>query len=148
MFSREGINSNLLTLMKRDPPPLEITEFHHQDFESPYSEQSIFAAAIKKQYCEDGLFFWIKTLQAQDWSGREERFIPYAESALCEPIGKDVFDETVKEYSISLERRLPDSVCETDGYRTGLRMYNNWNDVAVVAELDESFVAFYWCTTA
>lgn len=36
----------------------------------------------------------------------------------------------------------------TPGFRAGLKIYNDWNDVAALAELEDGFVAFYWSTTA
>ncbi len=127
---------------------MEVVEFGHQDFDAPCSEQYMWAFRGAKQDFASGLLFWVKTLQAQGWEGRESCFAPYAEGGLCEPITEGEFARLVAEYSGSLRRPLPPFLRESGGFRSGLRMYADWNDVAVVAELAEAFVAFYWSTTA
>jgi hypothetical protein len=131
-----------------DSPPLEVVEFGNLDFQPPCSEQYIWAFRGAKRDFKDGLLFWIKSLQAQGWEGRESYFAPYAGSALCEPIGEEDFARLVAEYSGSLRVPLPEFLQDFAGYRSGLRMYREWNDVAAVAELSDSFVAFYWSTSA
>ena len=71
-----------------------------------------------------------------------------AEAGLCEPITAAEFAGLVAEYSRSLRQSLPAFLTELDGFRSGLRMDNEWNDLAALAELPEAFVAFYWYTTA
>ncbi len=148
MFSRQDLVAELTALSIVQSPPLEIVEFSHKDFESPGSEQSIEVFRGFKRDFASSLLFWIETLRAQDWQGREPNFAPYATSALCEPIDREEFARLVGEYSGSLKPSLPEFLVPLVGFQSGLRMYANWNDVAAVAELDESFVAFYWLTTA
>lgn len=148
MFSRQKLVIELLTLASVESPPLQIAEFGHQDFESPCSEQFIWAFRGAKENFTNGLLFWVKTLQAQGWEGRESYFAPYAVAALCEPVSEAKFAGVVAEYSRSLRIPLPEFLQRTGEFRSGLQMYAEWNDVAAVAELVDSFVAFYWSTTA
>src|SRR5262249_12540912 len=101
-----------------------------------------------KRHFPSGLLFWVKTLQTQGWEGRESYFAGYAGAGLCESVTAAEFAWLVAEYSRSLRHPLPPSLRELGGFRTGLRMYAEWHDVAAVAELPEAFVAFYWSTTA
>ncbi|HWB10460.1 MAG TPA: hypothetical protein VG826_14605 [Pirellulales bacterium] len=148
MFTREKLAADLPWLAAAEAPPLEVVEFGHRDFESPCSEQCIWAFRGPKPDFSTGLLFWVKTLQAQDWEGRQSYFAPYAEAGLCKPVAAAEFAGMVGEYSRSLRQPLPSFLTDLDEFRTGLRMYAQWNDVAAVAELSEAFVAFYWSTTA
>ncbi len=127
---------------------MEVTEFGHFDFVSPSSEQTIWTFRGDKREFDSPLFFWVKTLQSQGWEGREEHFRDYAEGGQCRPITGAEFTRIVAEYSGSLRRPLPAYLLDASRYLSALQMYADWNDVAVVAETDEAFIAFYWSTTA
>jgi hypothetical protein len=58
------------------------------------------------------------------------------------------FSGLVAEYSGSLSEPLPAFLRDLDGIRESMRMYNEWNSIGVVAELADTFVAFFWSTTA
>ena len=148
VFTRQELIAELPHLTAVESPPLEVMELGPEDFESPFSEQCIRAFRGLKRDFASGLLFWVKTLQAQGWKGRESYFAGYAEAGLCEPVTEADFARLVAEYSGALREPLPPFVRELGGFRFGLRMYADWNDVAVVAELPEAFVAFYWSTTA
>ncbi len=87
-------------------------------------------------------------MEAIDWYEAEPHFTTYAEAALCEPITAAEFAAVVREYSCSLVPPLPPFLLDLVGWRGGLRMYGEWNDVAVIAELADSFVLFTWGTSA
>lgn len=148
MFSRHDLTTELPRISALNSPPMTVVEFGHQDFVSRCSEQLVWAVRGSRADFESGLHFWIKILQAQGWEGREAYFTGYAEAGLCEPITESEFRDLVADYSGSLTRSLPTFLVEWNGFRSGLRMYADWNDVAAVAELADSFVAFYWSTTA
>jgi hypothetical protein len=148
VFTREELVAELPRLAAADAPPLEVVEFGHQDFESPCSEQCIWAFRGLKRDFPSGLLFWVKALQAQGWEGRESYFVQYAEAGRCEPITASEFAGLVEEYGRSLQQPLPPYLLDAGGFRSGLRMYADWNDVAALAELPKAFVAFYWSTTA
>jgi hypothetical protein len=148
VFTRQELAAELTRLAFTDAPPMEVVEFGHQDFASPCSEQCVWAFRGRKQEFPGGLLFWVKTLQAQGWEGRQTYFAPYAEAGLCEPVTASEFAGMVAEYSGSLRPPLPTFLADLSGFRAGLRMYADWNDVGAVAELPEAFVAFYWSTTA
>jgi hypothetical protein len=148
VFTRQELAAELPRLAVADAPPLEVVEFGHQDFESPCSEQCIWAFRGLKGDFASGLLFWVETLRAQGWEGRESYFAGYAEAGLCELVTAAEFAGLVAGYSRSLRQPLPAFLTELAGYQSGLRMYAEWNDVAAMAELPEAFVAFYWSTTA
>ncbi|MFL5341938.1 MAG: hypothetical protein ACJ8F7_17465, partial [Gemmataceae bacterium] len=129
-------------------PPLEVVEFGNQDFTSPCSEQMIRAVRGARADFASGLLFWVKAMEATDRFGPEPYFTTYADAALCESIQQAEFARVVDEYSGSLVPPLPGFVRELAGWRSGRRMYAEWNDVAVVADLAEAFVLFAWSTSA
>jgi hypothetical protein len=148
MFTRQELVTELPHLETADAPPLEVVELGHQDFKSPCSEQCIWAfRGLKRDFASE-LQFWVKTVQAQGWEGRQGYFAGYTQKGLCEPITAAEFARLVAEYSGSLRQPFPSFLRELDGFRSGMRMYADWNNVAVVAELADAFVAFYWSTTA
>jgi len=148
MFTREDLVAGLDRLAAAPSPTLVLVEFGHQDFTSRCSEQMIEVCSGRKADFDSLLLFWVKALQAQDWAGRQERFTAYALAGLCDPMTGAEFAAFVAEYSGSLVRPLPPVLQTLGGFRAGLRMSADWNDVAAVAELDETFVAFFWSTTA
>lgn len=148
MFTRQELIAELPHLAVADAPPLEVAQFDGRDFITPDCEESIWVFCGSKRDFTSGLLFWVKALRAQGWSGREEYFLPCAEGGLCEPIAGAEFARLVAEYGRGLRGPLPPYLGELDGFRSGLRMYADWNDVAAVAELDKVFVAFCWSTTA
>jgi hypothetical protein len=148
VFTRQELMAELPRVVAVDTPPLEVVEFGHQDFELSRWEQSIRAFRGAKRDFPSGLLFWVKTLQAQGWEGRQSYFVPYAEAGLCTPVTAAEFARLVAEYTGSLRRPLPPFLTEFGAVRSGLRMYAEWNDVAAMVELPDAFVAFYWSTTA
>jgi hypothetical protein len=148
VFTRQELIGELSRLVDAESPPLEVVEFDSQHFAVPSAEERIWAFRGSKRDFPSGLLFWVKTLQAQGWQGRETYFTPYTEGGLCEPITEGDFARLVAQYSGGLRRPLPQFLSELGGFRAGLRMYADWDDVAVVAELADVFVAFCWSTTA
>lgn len=148
MFTRRELTAELTRLAAAAAPPLETVEFGNQDFTSPVSEQYIWAFRGAKADFESGLLFWVKTLQAQGWAGREAYFEPYAAAGLCKPLTRTGFAGLVTEYTRSLRAPVPPFLFTLDGFKSGRQMYADWNDVGAVAELADDFVAFYWNTTA
>jgi hypothetical protein len=129
-------------------PPLEVVEFGNQDFIPPSSEQMIRAVRGIRTDFPSGLLFWVKAMETTGSFSPGPYFTGYAEAALCIPIGPAEFASVVDEYSGSLVPLLPGFVRDLAGWRSGRRMYAEWNDVAVVAELADAFVLFAWSTSA
>ena len=147
MFSPEELITDLHQFAYGETLPLEIVEFGYMDFDTPSMEQGIWAFRGLKQDFDSGPRFWIATLRAQGWEDRETCFIPYAESGLCRLIGAFSFRQLVAEYSGSLRNPLPPFVGASATFIDAQLMYDDWNDVAALAETEDSFVAFYWSTT-
>jgi hypothetical protein len=149
MFSREVMLEKLETVTDYwdfVSDQLQVLEFDHADFSSSSSEQTIIVHRGSKTDFSDTLGFWLASLFSQDWLGRDEYALPYAREGLCLEIDETDFEALVKDYSGSLHTPL--ELPMVRGFRAGLKMYDDWNDVAAVAELEDGFVAFYWSTTA
>jgi hypothetical protein len=148
MFTRRELLEAIPRLVEAAPPPMQAVEFDQYAFESPASEQTIWAFRGAKADFSSAALFWVKTLQAQGWEGRADRFVPYAETALCTPLTEADFFRLVADFGCSLRQPIPEYLAPRPGFVAALKMYGEWNDVAAVAEFAEAFVAFYWCTTA
>ena len=148
MITRHELVGELPRLIAAAAAPLEVAEFEPQDFDPERSEQFVRAIRGWKQDFSSGLHFWVKSLQARGWEGRESYLLPYAQAGLCEPMSGPEFSRLVAEHSGSLRKQLPPFILDLGGFQSGLRMYADWNDVAAVADLDEAYVAFHWSTSA
>jgi hypothetical protein len=148
VFDKQELLARWRALTGTPSPPLEVVEFGNTDFTSHGSEQHICTARGARADFTDGLQFWIKAMEATDWYNVEPHFTTRAEAALCKRITSWDFARLVDEYSCSLVPPLPGFVLDLNGWRWGLRMYGEWNDVAVIAELLDSFILFTWSTSA
>jgi hypothetical protein len=148
LFTRRLLLAELPRLAAQPRRPLEVVRFGAEDFASPCSEQSFEAHRGEKRHFPGALEFWIGSLRAQDWRGREEYFIPYAQGGLCESLTAEEFFRLLGDCAGELCPRLPSFLLPRPGLRSALRMYADWNDVGALAEFPEEYVAFYWSTTA
>ena len=148
MFERSELVAGWRALTGGAAPPLEVVEFGNSDFTSLGSEQHIRAVRGARTDFAGGLQFWINAMESIDWYNGEPYFTAYAEAALCEPIACEEFAYVVKAFSCSLLPPLPGFVQDLVGWKSGLRMYGEWNNVAVIAELAASYVLFTWSTSA
>jgi hypothetical protein len=153
MFSRESLLEKLETIAAtgtdfRDfaSDRIQVLEFGHTDFSSASSEENIIIHRGSRIDFSGALGFWLASLFSQDWLGRDDYVLPYAREGLCLEINETEFETLIKDYSSSL--RTPLELPLSRGFRAGLKMYNDWNDIAAIAELEDGFVAFYWSTTA
>lgn len=135
-------------LVEAPSPPMEVVEFDQYAFESPASEQTIWACRGAKADFPTCALFWLKSLQAQDWEGRSDYFLSYAAKAVCLPLTEADFFRLVADYSGNLREPLPKFLTPRPGFVAAGKMYDDWNDVGAVAEFADEFVAYYWCTTA
>ena len=148
MFSRQQLIAELPLSCAQASPALDHARFVQDDFETPESEEEIWAFRGSKRDFPNPVLFWIKALQSQDWSERDSYFRQYLQEGLCEPITESEFARIVASHSYSLRPSLPDFLLAREGFQAGLRMRADWNDVAAIAELTDVFVAFFWFTTA
>jgi hypothetical protein len=125
---------------------LQVLKFDSWDFPSVSSEEEILIHRASKTDFSDALGFWLASLFSQDWLDREEYALPYAREGLCLEIDGEDFEASIKGYSASL--RTPLELPLARGFQAGLKMYDDWNDIAFLAEFEDGFVAFYWSTSA
>lgn len=148
MFTRQELIAELPRLAAMKSPPLMVVRYGQKDFTTPSSEESIWVCRGWKRDFANGLLFWVKAIQAQFQSDGEAYFRPYAEGGRCELLVEAEFAQLVAEHSGSLRKPLPQFLGELTGYRWGMRMHADWNEVSAVAELRDAFVAFSWSTSA
>ncbi|SDZ01961.1 hypothetical protein SAMN04487939_11241 [Lysobacter sp. yr284] len=151
MFDR----SHLIAHWRQAPPApagaLDIVEFGPGDFSQPASGQAIGVVRGERATFAEPLHFWIAAQRAGERFGArvdgaqahpgETRYI---EAALCQPIDRAVFARIVGEYAAMLRAPLPAFVREPEGWRRGLRMYQQFNDVAALVETDRHYFVFAW----
>ena len=70
----------------------------------------------------------------------------YAKTGKCIHTTAADFNRLIKEYSTSL--RMPLSLVPRGGFISAMQMYDDWNDIALLAEFSEEYFSFYWSTTA
>lgn len=148
MFTHQELIERLSEVAVTAAPPIEAIEFNQHAFDSPSSEQTIWAVRGSKNDFPNAKIFWVKSLRVQDWYSAVGYFEPYVEQALCSPISESEFFRLVADFSGSLTRPLPGFMMPRDGFVAAMKMYGEWNDVGLIAEFVDDFVAFYWCTTA
>jgi hypothetical protein len=148
MIIRAEWLANYRKLASEALPAIEVVEFEHNDFKSPASEQMIWTGCGVRANFSSGMLFWMKAMEASERLSPEPYFTTYAEAALCQPIDQAEFSRIVSEYSESLVPPLPKFLLNLEGWRSGSRMYADWNDVAIIAELSQHFIAFGWSTSA
>jgi hypothetical protein len=104
MFTREELIARLPSLAASAPLPLEFVQFGDQDFTS--DEQFIEVYRGAKRDFDSGLLLWVKTLQSQNWAGREAYFVPCVQAGLCDPINEKEFAGIVFKYGQALREPL------------------------------------------
>jgi hypothetical protein len=127
---------------------MDIVRFDQDCFHTPAAEESIIACCGSKNHFKTAVSFWLHALFAEDWTIREEYFASYVRSGLCDPINSDTFYGKIGEYSNSLRRELPAFLLGREDLLWALKMYDDWDDVAVLGERRHDFIAFHWETSA
>ncbi len=127
---------------------MDIFRFGQECFHTPSAEESIITCCGSKEHFKSAMTFWLHALFAEDWTSRENYFASYAESGLCVPISCDAFYGMINECSNWLRPELPTFLLGREDLLCAWKMYDNWDDVAIVAERRSDFIAFHWQTTA
>jgi len=127
---------------------LQVTRFDADCFESPSSEKSIIASRGAKIDFANAASFWLIALRADDWSRREQYFVPYAMSALCREITSEDVYQIISERTYDLRRDIPAFLNPGRRPLAAQLMYNDWDDVAFVVDYGPEFATFHWETTA
>jgi hypothetical protein len=147
MFELSDLQNALAELDASQSTRLESVRFEPDCFASPSTEQTITACRGSKADFATAAAFWLHSLVAAGWAkGGNDR--TYADSAIFQPIGTDVFRGILRDYSRSLTRELPNFLRDRLDLTRAQRMYDDWNDVAVIAESHVDRVTFHWETSA
>jgi hypothetical protein len=144
MFTQQELLAELPRLAQMPQPPFEVDQFEQSDFESPSSEQTLVTVCGTKHAYPSATLFWVKSLQAC----RTGNILPHAKRSLCSPLEESDFFALLAEYTATLLQSLPPYLKPRPGFVTARKMYEEWNDVAAIAEFTDEFVAFFWYTTA
>lgn len=141
MFTHKELMERWSDISRWDLPPFRVAEYDREKDFVIWDDHTGFISTFlgEKRWFESGLHFWIATHQVVE--GYDE------ESGLCAPISQNEFARLVSEHGSRL-KKLPGFLLALDGFVAGLKMYDDWNEFAAVAELPETFVAFYWMSTA
>lgn len=154
MFDRHHLLANWRSQPLPDPDALFLMERSSRDFRMFGEDWLDFGRGARADFLGP-LHFWISAYFAT--SIYEQPVLPadindeeaaVIESALCEPISREEFLRILDDYAGNLFEPLPAFMRKLDGWRGGLRQYNDWNWVEVVAELNEGYLYFSWGTTA
>lgn len=146
MFTQEELLAKLPRLMEQDALPMERVEFLPEDFDSSSSEENIVVDRGLKMEFESALQFWVQSLRTQDLAKRQDYILKYARTGKCTQMIAADFDHLIKEYSYSL--KTPISLAPKSKFISAMQMYDDWNDIALLAEFEQEYIAFYWATTA
>lgn len=160
MLSKEDIEARFPALLAGSRPAWEYVLASSDEFSSPSSEQSIHFFRARKDAVRDAAHFYVRCVEAtwdfetgtpdHHWSASDAML----EGALA--IRRDATHgtfkaidggrvlATIKEYCGSLLRPLP--ACPEPLHGTLVR--SEWNDVVLVAATEDSYVAFFWSTSA
>jgi len=147
LFDQNDLKKGIDQIDESKRSKLEVVHFTANDFESPSSEESLIICGGDKHAFMSPVEFWLLSLKADHWSGREEYFRNYALSALCKPIDQTQFLKIVSEQTSRLRHSLPVPI-EDKHISNPQMMYNDWDDVALLAELGNNYFSMHWETTA
>ena len=145
MFTQDELLAKLPSLMEQDAPAVERVEFFPENFDSSSSEETIVVDRGLRTAFDDALQFWVQSLRTQDWNG-QDYFLNYAQTGSFIPIDDAEFYRLVKEYSHSLNALF--NLAPKGAFISAMQMHNDWNDIALLAEFEQEYIAFYWATTA
>jgi hypothetical protein len=149
MFTRHEWLARLpsleLALVNRPQPPIESIEFTPEDFPSNSSEEFIRICRGAKPDFKDAMHFWVVAQRQQNWTYREEHFLTYLSTAVCQPLKEEEFAAM-----LSQTRGLKHPVVFTakGKYVWGQKMSDEWDDTSALAEFEHEYLSFQWETTA
>ncbi len=155
MFTRSDVNQlDKQSLAKPAAfarcPGLWVVTYGQDDFQCRDSEETIRICTAPKRSGDSGLYFWLAAECTEGWQGRERYFLSYVGDAYFEALSEGDFNQLVAIYCANLlmPPKLP--IHEPNGFVGALLMYSARTDliVSAVAEYENSFIHFYWDTTA
>jgi hypothetical protein len=139
-------------------PDLRVVTYGQDDFQCRDAEEIIRICTAPKRTGDNGLYFWLAAECTEGWQGRERYFASYVGDAAFEAISESDFNQLVANYCAHLRilPKLPlysskgSSEGSSKGFVGALLMYSARTDlmVSAVAEYEDSFIHFYWDTTA
>ena len=154
MFDRTELRANWRTQPFPLPGALQLVEYGHSDFQ-PSGEQTIGSGRGAREDFLGPVHFWISAYFASSIYAQpvlpadvDDLEAARIESVLCEPISREQFVRVLDEYSGSLREPQPEFMRDLGGWRGGLRLYDAWNSVDVLAEVDHGYLWFCWGTSA
>lgn len=154
MFDREDIEMELSYFGCKSARFTEVLIYAPDAFDSPGSEEQIQMHRGRKIYYTSAAHFWVQSLALLrndlDMSG----FLKYAPAySQCEPITESDMMAKIKDLvgSLKMEQRneIEMNIAQAlNQFQSAKIMYADWNEVALVWETTDEYIAFYWSTTA
>ena len=148
MFIQKELAARLAVLHQYPIQKLEVLKFDSSEFKCPSSEQEIIIHWGDRLKFDDVLHFWLVSIQSDDWSYRSEYFLPYAQSGKCLALSEVKFNNLANGYLLDLKYPPSLPLHSESSFIGALQMYDDWNDIAAVAAYANSYISFYWSTSA
>ncbi|MCA9317415.1 MAG: hypothetical protein H6806_04140 [Planctomycetes bacterium] len=123
-------------------PRLSVWRYDQDDFTSRESEQAIRIYMARKPDCDGALQFWLAALRSEDWSPSG------AEAGTCAPMSRSEFATLIRSHAEQLKRPVPSEILDPSRFVAGMAMYTDWDEIGLVADLGDSWLAYFWETTA
>jgi|GEM_PF-7063222 len=140
MFTQQELISEFPRQLALPPVAIDVFAFAKTDF-APEIGHYLWVFEGKKCVYETALAFWIEaTIALRDDDGPFDSGLM---NCLCEPINQKQFEEIAGRCTRALTEPLPSLFHNLDGFCWGMRMHNEWADHSAMAELADSFVAFF-----
>jgi hypothetical protein len=144
MFTKVDLIEQSASFIK-STTPIESILFEPDDFPSSSSEETIsFCRGLKSDF-ESPIHFWIRAQHCVNWAGREEFFLPYIHTAVCQPESEPNFMNLLNR---TQGLRSPIIIVPRGNFMWGQLMMDEWNDTAAIAEFEYEYISFHWDTTA
>lgn len=131
-------------------PGLHFISYPENAFIVPESEESIRITIAPKAEGDNGLLFWIAAELLDEWRDREDYLFSYLSGAYFERINETEFNSLVAEKCKYLIKQPELPIVKDQAFVGALLMYSMRTDflVSAIAEYKDSYIHFYWETTA
>ncbi|MGI4790548.1 MAG: hypothetical protein ACRYFS_17055 [Janthinobacterium lividum] len=147
MFTLAELLEQLPELITQKSPAMNQVEYTQFDFVHPDSEESIVIHRGTKTDFESALQFWIHSIYSvQEQDLGLEHLLIYAQAGKFVSLPAAEFCLLVEQHAYYL--RSPLDLPSKGAFISAMQMYDEWDDIALLAEFSEEYLSFYWSTTA
>ena len=153
MFTQAELLKQLPKLVEQVSPhierveyTLERVEYTQYDFKHPESEGSIVIHCGARTAFQGALQFWMHSVRSLGDQDLGPYFLTrLAKSGKFAGLAATDFYGLAKRYSHDLVSPL---ILSPKGeFISAMQIYDDWDDIAILAEFQEEYISFYWSTT-